>query len=276
MKVFLVSLAVCVSAVTISFGQSVKKNIQLSKGQQFEQKSETTLTMSQEMMGQKIDVKTKTTNTNLIEIKDVSDNGYSVASTLKRVQMNMSNMGQEMTFDSDKPADMNGELAEGFKDQIGKTSVVVVDKNGIVKEVQNPDTKDAEEMNAIAEQVGKSLSFLSNFPAAGVNSGASWTDSASLAGGKTVSTYTLQSVHGNNAVVNIISSGDMNREMERQGMTMKMKLKNNVTGNYTVDLLTGIISSSSINTKSNGTMEMMGQSIPLSMETIVITTLVKK
>lgn len=276
MKRTFLPLAFCMCVATVAFGQSVKRTIQLSKGQHFEQVAETTMTMTQETMGQKVDIKSKSTNTNLIEIQDASDNGYWVASTLKRVQLNMNNMGQEMTFDSDNPTDMSGELAAGFKEQLGKTVVMVVDKNGIVKEVKNSGTLDPELMNAVAEQVGKNLSFLTNIPQGGATAGASWTDSISMEGVKNVSTYTLASVHGNSAVVNMTSTGDMNRDIERQGMKMKMILKNSMSGNYTVDLVSGIITSSNINTKSSGSMEMMGQSMPLQMETTVVTTLVKK
>ena len=105
--------------MTVS-AQSVSKKTSLVKGQQIEQTSKVSANITQEMMGQSMEIKMETNSNGLLEVKDVSADGYTVANTVKRVVMNMSAMGNEQNFDSDKKEDLDGPIGQTVKDKIGE------------------------------------------------------------------------------------------------------------------------------------------------------------
>ncbi len=277
MKKFLlfVSLVTVISASA----QTVTKKTTLQKGQQIEQVSKVTALITQQMMGQSMEINMESNTVALIEVKDNVADGYKVANTLKKMTMNMNAMGNEQKFDSDKPEDMNGPIGQGLKDKINVTKEYTVDKNGIVTNA--PQTKDSAKAdpNSVMgnmvngsmgdEKKGAAYSAFANLPSKGVKVGESWTDSTS--DGKTVTknTYTLRSVTGNNGVVDVKSNLNLEQDIEQQGMSMHMSMAGTVTGEYSFDVNTGLIRSRKLKTEASGNIDVMGQSVPMSISSTV-------
>ena len=59
-------------------------------------------------------------------------------------------------------------------------------------------------------------------------------------------------------------------------MAVQMDMTGTTQGEYTFDVKTGIIKSRKATTKSSGTIEVAGQSVPVSIETTVESTINKK
>src|SRR5687768_9791893 len=116
-----VSLVVLLFASLAATAQNVPKKVSLAKGQQYEQVSLVNMNISQEMMGQVMEMKMESTTNNVVEVKEASKNSYIVSNTMKRMQMNMTGV-QEVTFDSDKKEDLDSQMGEAVRDKIGKTS----------------------------------------------------------------------------------------------------------------------------------------------------------
>src|SRR6476661_6880913 len=104
-----------VSVMTVS-AQTVSKKITLAKGQQLEQQSKTIVNMTQEMMGQSMEINMESNSINLLDVTNDNAAGYDMTNTLKRVLLNMKMSGQETKFDSDKKEDMDGEMGAAFRD----------------------------------------------------------------------------------------------------------------------------------------------------------------
>lgn len=274
MKFLFVTTAVCISS--IAFAQISIKNIQLLKGQEFEQRSEMQMTISQEMMGQKIEIKTTTNTSSLINIQEATLTNYILSNTLKRMVFNMTGMGQDIAFDSDNAADMEGELGSRFKDKIGKPSLITADKNGVVSKIEGSDERNENDdiMNAVGEKIGQRLTML--LPITMVKVGQTWTDTTSTEDTKSFNTYTVKAINGNEGIVVMKSTTDLNKEMEREGMAVKVQMKANTEGEYMVDVTSGVIKTAKMIQKSKGTTEMMGQVIPMTMEMVVTTKVDKK
>jgi hypothetical protein len=209
-----------------------------------------------------------------------------VANTLKRMVMNMTGI-QEVKFDSDKKEDMEGQMGEALKDKIGKTSELVLNSNGIITEVKNKPAKDEPAAsgnmmgNMLGQDVGEekegtNFSVLANLPIKGVKVGESWVDSVVDNETKVFTTYTLKEVKGNDGVVSMSGNMNVNRDMEQQGMTLQVTMQGTILGEYVFDVPTGIIKSKKANTKATGTVEAMGQSIPMTIDTTVTSTISKK
>ncbi len=266
--------------------QNVTKKVSLVKGQQYELVSLVNMNISQEMMGQVMEMKMESTTNNVVEVKEASKNSYVVANTMKRMQMNMTGV-QEAKFDSDKKEDMDSQMGEALKDKIGKTSELVLNGQGIITEVRNKPAKDDEAaaggmmgnmlgQDGSEEKEGANFSALANLPVKGVKVGESWTDSVVDKDTKVFTTYTLKSIKGSDGIVSMSGNMNVNRDMEQQGMTLQISMQGTILGEYIFDVATGIIKSKKANTKATGTVEAMGQSIPMTVDTTVTSTISKK
>lgn len=267
--------------------QTVSRKVGLAKGQQLEQQSHIKMNMTQEAMGQSIEIKMESDITNLVEVKDAASNNFEVANTIKKILMNMNAMGQDMKFDSDKKEDMDGQLGQAFKGKIGVPREFTVNNEGVITTIKNKSEKTEDPGGMMGgmmsgalvsgeEREGAAFNSLANIPAKGVKVGESWNDSTSDGNGKTFTTYTLKEVSGGNGLVTLSANTAISREMEQQGMAVQMDMKGTTIGEYTFDITTGIIKSRKATTKSSGTIEVAGQSVPVSMETTVESTVNKK
>lgn len=267
--------------------QTVSPQVKLSKGQLYEQVSEIKANMSQDMMGQSMEFVIVTTSTNHFNVKDASASNYTVTNTTKRIKMNMSGMGQEQQFDTDKPDDMSGPMGAGFKDRVGAAKEYIIDTKGIITKMLDTSAKkqDAAGMsgmvNGIAqtlEKEGGRFALFANIPPKGAKVGETWIDSVTgTAGGtKNIATYTLKSVTGNVGVITLSSATTMEQDVEQQSMAMHLSMKGTTTGEYQFDTATGLISEVNATTKADGTIEVMGQTVPMKVENTIKTVLTKK
>ena len=271
------------SVMTVS-AQSVSKKTSLAKGQQIEQTSKVTANITQEMMGQSMEIKMETNSNGLLEVKDVSADGYTVANTVKRVVMNMSAMGNEQNFDSDKKEDLDGPIGQTVKDKIGVAREYKLNKDGVITAL--PEAAKKDDPNSMMggvmggamedELVGNTYSALIAIPAAGVKVGDSWNDSTITKENKVRNTYTLKQVNGNDAIVDVKGTLNVDREMEQQGMAMQMSMNGTITGELTFDTKSGLIKTRKQNTKATGSIEVQGQTVPLTLDTTAETTAVIK
>ena len=272
-------------SIIVATGQTVTRKVGLAKGQQLEQQSHVKMNMTQEMMGQSMEIKMESDITNVVEVKDVAANNFEVANTVKKVLMNMNAMGQDMKFDSDKKEDMDGQMGQAFKGRIGVPREFTVNKDGIITSLKNKSDNKVESggmmggmmtMGDSEEKEGSSFNSLANIPAKGVKIGETWNDSTSDDNGKTFTTYTLKEINGGNGLITLSANSDISRQMEQQGMSMQMDMKATTIGEYTFEVATGIIKTRKATTKATGTIDVAGQSLPVSFETTVESTINKK
>ena len=277
-KVFLFLSLVSVLSVS---AQKVSKKITLQKGQQIEQQTKTTVNMTQEMMGQSMEINMESNATNFLDVTDNSAAGFDMTNTLKKVLLNMNVSGQETKFDSDKKEDMDGQMGAAFRNKINKPRAFTVNKDGIISSVKDTAKSEEEDMiggmlNATEETAGTAFLAVANIPATGVKVGDTWTDSTNVNNARTVNRYTLRQVNNGEGTVDIDSDLNLSREMERQGMMMQMELKGTSVGEYVFDINSGLVKSRKALTKASGSVDVMGQSIPLTIETTSTSTLTKK
>ncbi len=286
MKKFLL-VALLFNVMLVS-AQTVTRKVGLVKGQQLEQQSRIKVLMTQEAMGQSMEIKMDGDIMNVVEVKEAAANSFEVANTLKKIVMNMNAMGQDMKFDSDKKEDMDGQLGQAFKaTKIGVPREFTVNDEGVITAIKNKDEKIEDPggmmggmmsgaMGSGEEKEGAAFNSLANIPAKGVKVGESWSDSTNDDSGKTFTTYTLKEVNSGNGLVTLSSNTAVSRELEQQGMAVQMDMTGTTQGEYTFDVKTGIIKSRKATTKSSGTIEVAGQSVPVSIETTVESTINKK
>lgn len=113
-----VVLVVFLFSAVIASAQTVTRKIGLAKGQQLEQLSHVKMNMTQEMMGQNMEIKMESDITNIVEIKNAAGNNFEVANTLKKILMNMNAMGQDMKFDSEKKRILMDKWARHLRERL--------------------------------------------------------------------------------------------------------------------------------------------------------------
>ena len=108
-------IACIVSSVSV-YAQKVTKKVALVKGDQLTELAQVNVFITQEAMGQLMEIKMESSVTNVVDVKEKADNAITVANTLTKVLLNMDAMGQEMKFDSDKKEDLDGQMGAAYRD----------------------------------------------------------------------------------------------------------------------------------------------------------------
>ncbi|MFZ4057251.1 MAG: DUF6263 family protein [Ferruginibacter sp.] len=273
------TLTTLIGATSI-FAQTVK--LKLNKGEKFESVSVTSINNTTEAMGQTMEM-TGTTNTvTQYTVNDARTADYDLSTTLAKMQLKMSMMGQEMEYDSEKKD--NDEKLAAVGKMVGKVKNTTVDEKGAI-------TKKEAEKKSEEDEAGNMLTSMMN-PAAAATSnnfelyipsiyaqtlevGKSWQDSTTSvtekSTTKSVGTFTVKSLDAEKVVLNYEGTQTSSGTMEQQGMEMKTEGNNKVTTEYTVDVKSGLILENKTTIVTNVNIEVTGMTIP-STGTVTTTT----
>jgi hypothetical protein len=274
-KISVLVVAAMCSAMAL-FAQS-NASLNLKKGQKYVVENKVTTKSSTEMQGQQMEANIDATTLYNIEVKDAVANNYNLTNTITNLKMNMSQMGQEMTFDSDKKDDLNGPIGTAMKDFINQPKAVVIDKSGKVIGEKKDEKKD-EPTSMMAKQLG-------NFEATGFGAdmafealpqnakvGSAWTNKTDVDGISKTTNYTVKSINGKLATIGLEGTLATDTKMEMQGMEITTKTTGTFTGEEIVDMTTGVVQSNNLTTDAKGIVGVMGQELPTSSKVVSATT----
>ncbi|MEP6926990.1 MAG: DUF6263 family protein [Ginsengibacter sp.] len=272
------------SAFVVSMATFAQNNgtLNLPKGQKYVVENKLVTKSTSEMQGQSMESNVDVTSTYAIEVKDLKDNNYNMTNSISAIKMNMSTMGQNINFDSDKKEDMNGEMGSNVKDYINHPKDVLMDKSGNViiakqkdtakeKEATNPTEMIMKQMgDPEAQGYGAKMAFLP-IPK-NAKAGAAWKDSSLADGIKKVTNYSIKEIKGNTATISISGIENRDVKMQMQGMEINTKTNGKFTGEETVDITTGVVLQNNLTADSAGTIYVMGQEIPTTATVTSVTT----
>jgi len=271
-RIFL-SIALIATVATVGNAQKIA----VTKGQKLETLTTTKMTM--EMMGQNINNESGATTD--IEVKDVNAEGFLFSSIIKRMTTKVSGMGQDISFDSDKKEDMDGQIGQAVKDQINVQQEIQVDQKGkVISTTASSDKKTGgmADMMSITGDVtkGQPYPILIQLPAKTVKPGDTWVDSSgTTATIKTVTTYTLKQINADGALVSFTGTLAKNGTIEQNGMEIQMDMSGTTKGEAVYETGTGLLKTSSTVSDIKGTLGIMGQNAPLS-ATVTANVVAKK
>lgn len=266
------------AVIFISSGIFAQGNnsLHLKKGQKYVVENKIITKSSTELQGQAMEANADVISTYKIEVRDVVDGNYNLTNTVTAVKMNMSQMGQEMAFDSEKAEDVEGPMGGVLKDYIKQPKEVVVDKSGKVVTPSKGEKEDS--LNTLARQFtnfdvtgyGADIAFES-LPG-DIKAGSTWTSKKERDGITKTTTYTVKSISGNLATLTL--SGDIasDTKMENQGMEITTKTTGKFSGEEIVDLTSGVIQSNNSTADASGIIGVMGQELPTSSKVTSTTT----
>ena len=249
-KIILLTTAI-LAVTTGTFAQN-NGTLNLPKGQKYVVENKITTKSTSEMQGQPMESNADITSVYAIEVKDVKDNNYNMTNSISAIKMNMSTMGQDVNFDSDKKEDMNGEMGSKLKDYINQPKAVVMDKSANVIVAKKTDTAKGSDAASQSEMIlkqmggdpeeqgyGAKIAFMP-IPK-NAKAGASWKDSSSADGIKRVTNYSVKEIKGNTATISISGTENRDTKMEMQGMEINTKTTGKFSGEESVDMATGVV-----------------------------------
>ncbi len=273
-KISLFATAVVVIS-SVAFAQN-NSSLKLKKGQKYVVENKITTTSNTEMQGQSMEANADVSSTYSIEVKDLVDNNFNLTNTITGIKMKMSQMGQEMSYDSDKKEDSAGPIGSSLKDFINQPKNIVIDKSGKIVP-QKTDKKD-DETNMVMKQLGNfegtgygaSMAFES-LPKE-IKVGTTWSNKTDQDGIAKTTKYTVTAINGNIATISLAGTISSDTKMENQGMEITTKTTGKFTGEEKVDISTGVIQSNNTTIDASGIIGVMGQELPTSSKVISTTT----
>jgi len=254
----------CIAATMLLLVQANAQSIKtFVEGKTITKLTKTDMTISSEMMGQTMEQQMQTTNTIEMKVVAARDKEMKVQQKTTKMTMNMSVMGQEIDFDSEKTD--NDEKLSSMKDAINKVAIITTDEKGIVT-----DMKYDKELEALMQgnaaltstsAKGMPLDFIVLLPT-DVAIGKTWTQVFGTEG-KDSYTYTVKSIDNGVAQLELTGKLTVNATSQANGMDMLTKLSGKVAGLVSVDAKTNLVKSRTSKTEFTGTVEVMGQSMPM-------------
>lgn len=264
---------VCLVVSGFALAQTTGK-IRVSNGQKIVVEStidmQATLTMGMELTS-------NSTSLNALEVKNSNANTSTISNTLTKLKMTSNMMGQATNYDSESKTGNDEQVAKIFDDKLNKPADVTIDNitgSAIIEKKKEKKTNaDAEDANPMADMM---KIFLDNGSDDAVVSGAfemipkgksvgdSWADTTTEKDMKTIRTYTLKSVNGNEAIIqsNIVLNAV--NKLDFQGMEFVIKTETKTIGEIVTDITTGLVKKRSSVADITGSIPMMGQEMPIS------------
>ena len=178
----------------------------------------------------------------------------------------------EMSYDSQNPDEGSLQLAEGAKAAMKTITKITLDANGFIITIKGNEKTDASMKNAFGSLAkGSPISvFLKLSKVVNIND--TWKDNNDSKEYKTTSTYTYKSFENGLATIEMISSINMDQDVEQMGTKVHTRLEGKIVSTLIVDAKTLIIKSSTSTTVMNGTADAQGQSIPVSIFSTITET----
>jgi hypothetical protein len=257
-----------------TFAQT-NQQLNLKKGQKYLVENKASTYSTTEVQGQSMEVTIAAITTYEIEVTDSKDNSYKLLSTIKNVKMDMTQMGQQISFDSKKKEDLNGPIGSTLKDYLNVPQKVTINNKGdVMQDTENKENKSATPLGDF-ESTGFGATMAFQALPKDLKVGQTWKDSKTADGTLTNTTYMVKSINGDVATLTMSGNMDINKKMEQMGMEMTAKSKGKFTGENVVNMKTGSIQSQNMVINSEGVIEVMGQELPTNAK-VTNTTTVKE
>lgn len=271
----IISFTASLVIAQLMMAQTNTNAILLLKGQKISVNNDVTIDAD---LGMGMQLNSVTASINSLQVKDSDTNNYTISNTLTKLKINMNMMGQNNTYDSDNKDGNNADMAKIFDDKMNKVNDVMIDKTtGAVIAPKQAVIKDSDEdANNISENMMKMFSNTSDVAVVegafeilptGKKTGDSWADTSKTADTKTIRTYTLQSVTGNEAVMNIETTVKATNKLDFQGMEFEINTDTKTTGQVLFDISTGMVKKRDTVSDITGSFQMMGQDMPITAKT---------
>lgn len=269
--------------VFVSIAQT-KTKVVLTKGQKMQVENTINATSAQEMMGQKVETNVDIKLLNQVEVKDSTDSSYTLVNTVKNLKAKLNAMGQDMAFDSEKKEDMSGSATSGIKDIVNKPKDLTIDRSGNAIGINKSDSSKPDQNPDVIKMMIQQLLGNPNDATFGLADmfiplpekfviGYSWTDSTIHTDELTkIITYTVKNISPTEVTLVITGTLKTIMKMEMQGMEVSNNSMGKSEGEEIIDRASSTLKKRTLTINITGTMEVMGQEMPMTSKVVSTTT----
>lgn len=273
------------------FAQSTPTKLNFPKGQKLELVTEMKKATNIEVMGQSMETNITSTMTEHFDIENADANGATIEHKVKRLVLNSTGgMGGDMSFDSEKEADMKGDMGKILEKGLKNKYTMNVDAMGKVTAVKldddNPNAKKDEQAEAMAAMMSQQMGVNFGVPEVGstiimkvlpnreVKAAETWTDTSSKNGRKSTINYKVNSITATDVVLDYTQTVETNTTQQIMGQEATIKSSEKAAGQITVDKTTGLLKQKTATVETSGTISAQGMDIPVTDKT-TLTIIVK-
>ena len=263
---------------TVSAQKLKPWKIKLETGQNLKVINISANNISQQMMGQEIQINISTNLTDSIYVKSEVGGSFNITKITTHMKMDMDAMGQQKNFDSDKKEDMEGEMGDKLKDKIGVAVEATVTEKGTVKITSAVKEAETDAMGGLMSLNNDSASIAGYFltpHTKQVKPGETWVDSIVTVENRMETIYTFLKKEKGIAYLSFEQKGSTEGTTTANGMEVKSNIKTNGKGTLMVELSTGLVLQRKTEMKLSGTSEIMGMEIPMTGETKTMITITR-
>ena len=268
---------VCLAVSVSAFSQA---SLKLVNGQKIIIESNTdiqaSLTMGMELTSSSATV-------NALEVKNSTTNNYNISNALTKMKVSMNMMGQSNSYNSDNKEGNNEEMAKIFDEKMNKQVDVLVDNKTGAASIEKKKVKKADDTEDADPTAGLMKMFADNSDEAivagafemipkGKSVGDSWADTTSAKDMKMIRTNTLKSINGNEAVIQSVIVSTGTNKLNFQEMEFEVKSETKTNGDIVMDISTGLVKKRTSIADITGSIQMMGQDMPISAKATTIST----
>jgi hypothetical protein len=267
-KIFTLILS---TVTAFSFAQN-SKNIVLTKGQEIEV---STTSSSQSELSMGMTMNNNTASTSKLVVVDENQDSYTLTSTLTKMKVSMDGMGQNAEYDSEKAEDKDSEIGKAMGDKLNKATTYQLNKvTGKITTVESNESNDntgGMMGMGMGSDAGSGTGDAFLIITSDKNVGDSWSETVSSNGLTTKKNYTILSIQNDIANVELKGTITGTTEQEMQGNSIKMKTDAKLVGKITSNIKTGLVYMIKMDADINGTVEAMGQEMPVTSKTTTTT-----
>lgn len=257
-------------ATSVLYAQNLQPwKLNLGAGQSYTITSTLQTNLSQNMMGQEMKMGNAATTTTKLSVLSADAQGYKVTHTTNRMQLNMNMntpMGnQDLSFDSDKKEDREGDLGQRMGALIGATTEAVISPAGnltITKAAELDAEVNLSELGVGAGDSAALKSFFLTPPPAAIKVGDTWKESSNTENLKADITYRYLRSETGVAYVQYEQSVTTKQTINTNGMEVQSSQTIIGEGTLQVELSSGLVLQRNFDGKLKGKSEVMGMEIP--------------
>lgn len=277
-------LLLCATGLS-THGQTVQGKLQFRQGQKLAIQIELKSTVTQQAMGKAIDFSTEGSALHHYNVSAIANNNTTLNHEIENMSFAFDGMGQKHAYNSENPADTTNQFNDYLKKIISKKYQLDIDANGNVLQAR-PEKIEAvkwDEKMILVSGMIKDItgiaypprkgdgSFFKILPVKEISLGETWTDSVKTETTNLKTIYKLAAITDSTIIVEFNGTGISTSKTMMMGRDAVTTMNNTETGKIILDRTTGIIKEKTTNTESNGTMEAMGGTMPVtSRSTITI------
>jgi hypothetical protein len=252
-----------------SFAQQTK--IEVQRGQKFNIETSSKVNSVAEVMGQSMENNSDVKTTSLIDISASGQDGVVLKSTVIKMLVEASAMGQTMNFDSEKKNN-EGMLADALNKVVNKPRNIILDTKGTI--VKQDETEEGPGMigaGATGNETTTEL-FIPALIGRELKVGDSFTDIGIVKKEKYDSrdsgTYKVTAIENGIASISYTGTQVLTMEMEQMGMEMINTSTNVVKIELQMDINTGLVLAKASVIEATVSIEAGGMTIPATGKTI--------